>query len=105
MRKMQQLEYLAHWGECTSYIILWMPVDLAISLPCHWLILRPFALRRYLAPEYAENGIVSVRTDVFAYGIVLIQLMSGRRAVDSSREDQKQSLRHWVCAMTCNHHS
>ncbi|KAI5650429.1 hypothetical protein M9H77_36434 [Catharanthus roseus] len=50
----------------------------------------------YLAPEYAENGIVSVRTDVFAYGIVLIQLMSGRRAVDSSREDQKQSLRHWA---------
>ncbi|XP_022880492.1 putative serine/threonine-protein kinase [Olea europaea var. sylvestris] len=49
----------------------------------------------YLAPEYAENGIVSVRTDVYSFGIVLIQLISGRKAVDSAREDQ-QSLRQWA---------
>ncbi|KAL2467799.1 receptor-like cytosolic serine/threonine-protein kinase RBK1 [Forsythia ovata] len=49
----------------------------------------------YLAPEYAENGIVSVRTDVYSFGIILIQLISGRKAVDSSREDQ-QSLRQWA---------
>ncbi|XP_047053813.1 probable serine/threonine-protein kinase PBL23 [Lolium rigidum] len=34
----------------------------------------------YLAPEYAEYGIVSVRTDVYAFGIVLFQLISGRKA-------------------------
>ncbi|XP_052189666.1 serine/threonine-protein kinase CDG1-like isoform X3 [Diospyros lotus] len=50
----------------------------------------------YLAPEYAENGIVSPQTDVYSYGIVLIQLISGRRVVDSKREDQKQSLRQWA---------
>ncbi|KAL2503644.1 Protein kinase superfamily protein [Abeliophyllum distichum] len=49
----------------------------------------------YLAPEYAENGIVSVRTDVYSFGIILIQLISGRQAVDSRREDQ-QSLRQWA---------
>lgn len=49
----------------------------------------------YLAPEYAENGIVSVRTDVYAFGIMLIQLISGRKAVDSNREDH-QSLRQWA---------
>lgn len=49
----------------------------------------------YLAPEYAENGIVSVRTDVYSFGIVLTQLISGRKAVDSTREDQ-QSLRQWA---------
>lgn len=51
---------------------------------------------RYLAPEYAENGIVSVRTDVYSFGVVLIQLISGRKAVDSKREDQQSSLRQWV---------
>lgn len=56
----------------------------------------PFALYRYLAPEYAENGIVSVRTDVYSFGIVLIQLISGRKVVDSNRLDQQQSLRQWV---------
>lgn len=50
----------------------------------------------YLAPEYAENGIVSVRTDVYSFGIVLIQLMSGRKVVDTTREDQQQSLRQWA---------
>ncbi|CAA2956807.1 receptor-like cytosolic serine threonine- kinase RBK1 [Olea europaea subsp. europaea] len=51
-----------------------------------------------LAPEYAENGIVSVRTDVYSFGIVLIQLISGRKAVDSTREDQ-QSVRLWTLAL------
>nr|XP_033509305.1 probable serine/threonine-protein kinase PBL6 isoform X1 [Nicotiana tomentosiformis] len=49
----------------------------------------------YLAPEYAENGIVSVRTDVYSFGIVLIQLISGRKAVDSMREGH-HSLRQWA---------
>ncbi|XWS21713.1 hypothetical protein CRYUN_Cryun30bG0078200 [Craigia yunnanensis] len=34
----------------------------------------------YLAPEYAENGFVSVRTVVYAFGILLLQLISGRKA-------------------------
>ncbi|KAJ9564946.1 hypothetical protein OSB04_000912 [Centaurea solstitialis] len=50
----------------------------------------------YLAPEYAENGMVSVRTDVYAYGITLIQLISGRKAVSSNSEDHHQSLRQWA---------
>ncbi|CAK9187710.1 unnamed protein product, partial [Ilex paraguariensis] len=50
----------------------------------------------YLAPEYTESGIVSVRTDVYAFGIVLIQLISGRKVVDSNREDQQHSLRQWA---------
>ncbi|XP_051139041.1 serine/threonine-protein kinase CDG1-like isoform X2 [Andrographis paniculata] len=50
----------------------------------------------YLAPEYAENGIVSVLTDVYSFGIVLIQLISGRKAVDSSKGGQQPSLRQWA---------
>ncbi|KAK6132239.1 hypothetical protein DH2020_034022 [Rehmannia glutinosa] len=50
----------------------------------------------YLAPEYAENGICSVKTDVFAFGIVLIQLISGRKTVNSIRDNQHQSLRQWA---------
>ncbi|XP_047306969.1 probable serine/threonine-protein kinase PBL15 [Impatiens glandulifera] len=50
----------------------------------------------YLAPEYAENGVVSVRTDVFSFGIILIQLISGKTAVNSTSEEQNQSLRQWA---------
>ncbi|KAG6626101.1 hypothetical protein CIPAW_15G024100 [Carya illinoinensis] len=46
----------------------------------------------YLAPEYAEEGIVSVRTYVYSFGIVLLQLISGRKVIDANVEDQQQSL-------------
>ncbi|KAF7816769.1 Proline-rich receptor-like protein kinase PERK8 [Senna tora] len=49
----------------------------------------------YLAPEYAEDGIVSVRTDVYAYGIVLLQLISGRKVGISDNAEQP-SLREWA---------
>ncbi|TKY56052.1 Proline-rich receptor protein kinase PERK8 [Spatholobus suberectus] len=48
----------------------------------------------YLAPEYAEDGIVSVRIDVYAYGIILLQLITGRKATSSP--EQHLSLRQWA---------
>lgn len=47
---------------------------------------------RYMAPEYFMHGIVHEKTDVFAFGVLLLELLTGRRAVDSSR----QSLAIWV---------
>ncbi|XP_023548346.1 receptor-like cytosolic serine/threonine-protein kinase RBK1 [Cucurbita pepo subsp. pepo] len=40
----------------------------------------------YLAPEYFMHGIVDEKTDVFAYGVLLLELITGRRAVDSSQQ-------------------
>nr|KYP60187.1 Cysteine-rich receptor-like protein kinase 41 [Cajanus cajan] len=48
----------------------------------------------YLAPEYAEDGIVSVLIDVYAYGIILLQLITGHKATSSP--EQHLSLRQWV---------
>lgn len=50
----------------------------------------------YLAPEYAESGMVSLRTDVYAFGMVLLQLISGRKVVDPKRDEPHQSLKHWA---------
>lgn len=49
-------------------------------------------MSRYLAPEYFMHGIVDEKVDVFAFGVLLLELITGRRAVDSSR----QSLVMWV---------
>ncbi|XP_052191130.1 serine/threonine receptor-like kinase NFP [Diospyros lotus] len=36
----------------------------------------------YSAPEYLAGGEVSAKTDVFAFGVVLLELVSGREAAD-----------------------
>ncbi|KAH7287820.1 hypothetical protein KP509_32G076400 [Ceratopteris richardii] len=36
----------------------------------------------YLAPEYVMNGIVDEKTDVFAYGVLLLELITGRKPIE-----------------------
>nr|POE82311.1 proline-rich receptor-like protein kinase perk8 [Quercus suber] len=48
----------------------------------------------YLNPEYAESGKVSTKTDVYAFGVVLLQLITGRSTTDKKLEGQ--SLVGWV---------
>ncbi|KAL9997255.1 putative protein kinase RLK-Pelle-LysM family [Helianthus debilis subsp. tardiflorus] len=36
----------------------------------------------YVAPEYLSDGIVSTKMDVFSFGVILLELISGREAVN-----------------------
>ncbi|XP_047267539.1 G-type lectin S-receptor-like serine/threonine-protein kinase CES101 [Capsicum annuum] len=33
----------------------------------------------YMSPEYAMNGIVSTKTDVFSFGVLVLEILSGKR--------------------------
>jgi serine/threonine protein kinase len=33
----------------------------------------------YMAPEYASEGVFSVKTDVFSFGVLLLEIISGKR--------------------------
>ncbi|CAN1234665.1 Inactive protein kinase SELMODRAFT_444075 [Linum perenne] len=50
----------------------------------------------YLAPEYVESGCISVRTDVYAFGVILLQLISGRKVIDAKQLEGQQSIREWA---------
>lgn len=51
---------------------------------------------RYLAPEYIMYGKVDEKVDVYAYGIVLLELITGKEATRTNQASNHESLILWV---------
>ncbi|KAH7528125.1 hypothetical protein FEM48_Zijuj05G0038600 [Ziziphus jujuba var. spinosa] len=52
-------------------------------------------LHGYLAPEDAMHGHLTDKTDVFAFGVVAIEIVSGRANSDSNLDEEKTYLLGW----------
>ncbi|KOM52901.1 hypothetical protein LR48_Vigan09g156000 [Vigna angularis] len=42
--------------------------------------------KRYFAPEYVMHGIVNEKTDIYSFGVLLFEIITGRRALDHLKE-------------------
>lgn len=50
----------------------------------------------YCAPEYQRTGQLTVKSDVYSYGVVLLELITGRKAIDTTRRNHEQNLVTWA---------
>lgn len=49
----------------------------------------------YAAPEYIMTGHLTARSDVYGFGVVLLEMLIGRRALDKSRPSRERDLVDW----------
>ncbi|OIV94132.1 hypothetical protein TanjilG_31557 [Lupinus angustifolius] len=56
----------------------------------------------YLAPEYAATGRLTTKVDVYSFGVILMEMITGRRALDESRSEENFHLVTWFCRMLLN---
>ncbi|XVF57404.1 hypothetical protein PTKIN_Ptkin06aG0202700 [Pterospermum kingtungense] len=56
----------------------------------------------YLAPEYASTGKLTTKSDVYSYGVVLLQLITGRVPVDIKRPPGEHVLVSWALPRLTN---
>lgn len=50
---------------------------------------------RYLAPEYLEGGQITNKVDVYAFGVILLELMTGKRIDELQYIERQQFLSEW----------
>ncbi|GJW14077.1 probable serine/threonine-protein kinase PIX13 [Tanacetum coccineum] len=50
----------------------------------------------YAAPEYIATGHLYVKSDVYGFGVVLLEMMTGLRALDSRRSGPQHNLVEWA---------
>ncbi|XP_062188529.1 phytosulfokine receptor 2 [Phragmites australis] len=53
----------------------------------------------YIPPEYSQSVIATPKGDVFSFGVVLLELLTGKRPVDVSKTKGSRDLISWVLQM------
>ncbi|KAJ6398584.1 hypothetical protein OIU77_019379 [Salix suchowensis] len=83
----------------------WLHGDVGPCSPLTWEIRMKIILgtaKGYVAPEYASSGMLNERSDVYSFGILVMEIISGRNPVDYSRPPEEVNLIDWLKMMVSN---
>ncbi|XP_074267806.1 putative serine/threonine-protein kinase PBL7 [Silene latifolia] len=50
----------------------------------------------YCAPDYAMTGQLTFKSDIYSFGVVLLEIITGRKAIDSTKDSRDQNLVAWA---------
>ncbi|CAL4968478.1 unnamed protein product [Urochloa decumbens] len=53
---------------------------------------RPVGTFGYLAPEYADSGEITTKTDVYSYGVILMEIITGKKVIDNNLSQDERFL-------------
>ncbi|KAL6543333.1 hypothetical protein OROHE_010853 [Orobanche hederae] len=56
----------------------------------------------YVAPEYANSGLLNEKSDIYSFGVLLLEAVTGRDPVDYSRPANEVQLVEWLKMMVGN---
>ncbi|KNA05273.1 hypothetical protein SOVF_191990 [Spinacia oleracea] len=56
----------------------------------------PVGTYGYAAPEYVDTGHLKQKSDIYSFGVVLYEILTGRRAIERTRPAAEQKLLSWV---------
>ncbi|XP_074568078.1 putative receptor-like protein kinase At2g42960 [Curcuma longa] len=56
----------------------------------------------YVAPEYANTGLLNEKSDVYSFGVLLLETVTGRDPVDYGRPANEVNLVEWLKMMVGN---
>ncbi|KAL0884360.1 hypothetical protein Bca101_008341 [Brassica carinata] len=59
----------------------------------------------YVAPEYACTGMLNEKSDIYSFGILIMEIITGRNPVDYSRPQGETNLVDWMKTMVGNRRS